>query len=107
MFVPQAGRLGGFLQEKKSGALSSPLKKLCLFVRRKELRMLARRLGAFAKRSLRPVTGGGEGYWGAWGPGQVEECAAPASLLPVPSWIRGVELIGVLGEPAAPWLRCG
>lgn len=81
------GGLGDlFLQEKKkSGAFSSPLKKLCLFGRRKELRMLARRLGAFTEKSLWPVTGGGEGTWGTWGPGQVEECAALAALCLCPA----------------------
>lgn len=111
MFVPQAGLgLGGFLQEKKSGAFSSPLKKLCLFVRRKEFKNACTEAGgggALWERSLRPVTGGGEGDRGVWGPWQVEEQRAAPAALCLPSWIRGVALIGVRGGPAAQWLRLG
>lgn len=32
---------------------------------------------------------------------------SPSCPLPVPSWIRGNVLIGVLGGPAAPWLQLG
>lgn len=32
---------------------------------------------------------------------------SPSCSLSVPSWIRGIALIGVLGGPAVPWLRLG
>lgn len=109
MFVPQAGvGLGGFLQEKKSGAFSSPLKKLCLFDRRKEFKNACTEAWRpLQGRSLRPVTGGGEGDRRSLGSLAGGGMCSPSCSLPVPSWIRGVALIGVLGGPAAPWLRLG
>lgn len=46
--------MGDFFRKKKkkSGAFYSPLKKLCLFIRHKELRILARRLRTFAEEEL-------------------------------------------------------
>lgn len=51
-------------RETKLGALFSPLKKLCLFIRRKEFKIFARRLGIFAE-ELEPGHRWGSGQLGS------------------------------------------
>lgn len=75
----QAGASGDFFRKKKSGAFYSPLKKLCLFIRHKELRILARRLRTFAEEELeschRWLSKGNRAQGGSR---QMEEPCAPA-----------------------------
>lgn len=66
------GGLGDFFRKKRkrSGAFSSPLKKLCLFIRRKELRILAGRLGTSAEEELESCHGCWARVPGPRGPGR-------------------------------------
>lgn len=103
----EAGGLGDFFRKKRkrSGAFSSPLKKLCLFIRRKELRILAGRLGTFAEEEL-------ESCHGCWarvpGPGVPAGGGAPRpGLCPRQPPVVLVSQIGVLGDLQRPGLCCG
>lgn len=96
------GDFFGGKKKERSGALSSPLKKLCLFIRRKELRILAGRLGTFAEKEL-------ESHHGCWAPGVPAGGGTPrwasARASRLWCWVRG--LASVLGEPGRPNLNPG
>lgn len=75
------------------------MKKLCLFIRRKELRILARRLEIFAEEELESRQGlGGRGLGGVR---LEEEPRAP----PPPRQVAWVSWIGVPGDPLRLRLR--
>lgn len=95
--------MGDFFRGKKrkSGAFYSPLKKLCFFIRRKELRILARRLGTFAEEELESC----HRWWArATGPKGVPANGGAPCPRPLPAQsglVALVSVIGILSGPAA------